>query len=51
MAPGVPNAKSYAQPVTCLAIIKTNAETLLVKVLTFVTIVTNIQNSEQRFKI
>ena len=28
MALGLPNAKSYAQPVTLLAIIKTNAETL-----------------------
>ena len=28
MALGVPNVKSYAQPVTCLAIIKTNTETL-----------------------
>ena len=51
MALGVSNAKSYAQPVTCLAIIKTNAETPHVKILTFVTFVTNIQNSEQRFKI
>ena len=39
VALGVPNAKSYAQPVTRLAIIKTNAATLhvnIVKVLTFV---------------
>ena len=38
MALGVPNAKSYAQPVTRLTIIKTNAETLHIKVLTFVNI-------------
>ena len=33
MALGVPNAKSYVPPVTRLAIIKTNAEMLHVKVL------------------
>ena len=39
MALGLPDAKSYVQPVTRLAVIKTNTETLHVKVLTFVTIV------------
>lgn len=44
LALGVPNAESYAQPATCLATIKTNAEMLHIKVMTFAKIVTNIQN-------
>ena len=47
MALGVPNAKSYAQPVTRLVIIKTNAETLHVKVLTFV-IISGIPSRDSR---